>query len=64
VCWQSATTPLAAASKEEQRCQRTAWQLNRVCSAFTQKVSAAVVNIVHVHGPFQRKERGQLPFLG
>ncbi|MDO9149311.1 MAG: hypothetical protein Q7U52_16930 [Hydrogenophaga sp.] len=64
VCWQGATTPLAAASKKEQPGQRTAWRLNRVCSAFTRKVSAAVVKIVHVHGTFQRKERGQLPFLG
>jgi len=63
VCWQGATTPLAAASKQEQRGQRTAWRLNRVCSAVTRTVSAAVVKIVHVRGPFQRKERGQRPFL-
>jgi len=64
VRWQGATPRLATASKKEQRGQRTAWRLNRVCSAVTRKVSAAVVNIVHVHGPFQRKERGQLPFPG
>ncbi|MDO9148592.1 MAG: hypothetical protein Q7U52_13210 [Hydrogenophaga sp.] len=64
VCWQGATPPLATASKKEQRGQRTAWRLKRICSAVTWKVSAAVVKIVHIHGPFQRKERGQLPFLG
>jgi hypothetical protein len=64
VFWQGATPPLATARKKEQRGQRTAWRLKRVCSAGTRKVSAAVVKIIHVHGPLQRKERGQLPFLG
>jgi len=64
VCWQGATTPLSTASKKEQRGQRTAWRLKRVCSAVTRKASATAIKIVHVHGLFQRKERAQLPLLG
>ena len=64
VGWQGETTLLAAASKEEQRGQRTPGRLNRVRSAFTQMVSAFVAKKVSVQGLFQRKMSGQLPFLG
>ena len=64
VGWQGGTTLLATASKEEQRGQRAPGRLNRVRSAFTHTVSAFVVKKVSVHGTFQRKMSGQLPFLG
>jgi hypothetical protein len=54
VGWQGATTQRAPARKEEQRRQRAAWRLNRVCSAFTHQETPFVVKNRSVHGHFQR----------
>jgi hypothetical protein len=42
VRWQGETTLRARAREKEQRRQRTAARLNRVCSAFTQRVKVFV----------------------
>ena len=64
VGWQGGTTPLATASKEEQRGQLAPGWFNRVRSVFTQTVNVFVGKKVSVHGNFQRKISGQLRFLG
>jgi hypothetical protein len=46
VRWQGATTPLAFASKEEQRRQRASGQPDRVCSVLTKEVFDVDTNIV------------------
>jgi hypothetical protein len=64
VRWQGATTLRAHAREEEQRGQRAAAQLNRVCSAFTQTVKVDVGRNISIHAMLPVDESGQLPDLG
>jgi len=64
VRWQGVTTLRARAREEEQRRQRTAAQVNRVCSAFNQELMGLVYRNLHVHNGFPAEESGQLPDLG
>ncbi len=64
VGWQGATTRRAYARKAEQRRQRAAALLNRVRSAFTQKVMGFVCKILSVHQVLPAEVSGQLRFLG
>jgi hypothetical protein len=64
VSWEGARTRQADACKDEQRTQRAAGRLNRVCSALTQLVNSFVVNNIGIHGTLQREASGQLRFLG
>jgi hypothetical protein len=50
--------------KAEQRRQRAAALLNRVRSAFTQKVMGLVCEILSVHQVLPAEVSGQLQFLG
>jgi hypothetical protein len=58
------TTLRARAREEEQRGQRAAAQLNRVCSAFTQVVKVIVGRNISIHAVLPADESGQLPDLG
>jgi hypothetical protein len=58
------TTLRARAREEEQRCQRAAAQLNRVCSAFTQAVKVVVGSNVSMQAVLPADKSGQLPDLG
>ena len=62
--WQGATTRRAHARKAEQRRQRAAALLNRMRSAFTQKVMGLVCEIRSVHQVLPAEVSGQLRFLG
>ena len=64
VGWQGATTRRARARKAEQRRQRAAVLPNRVRSAFTQKVTGFVCEILSVHQVLPAEVSGQLRFLG
>ena len=64
VRWQGATTLRAHARKEEQRRQRAAAWLARVCSAFTQEVMNIVGGNVCIHAVSPAESSGQLRFLG
>ena len=64
VRWQGETTKWAAAHEKEQRRQRTAARLNRVCSVVTQAVNGLVSEILNVHAGLQAATSGQLRFLG
>ena len=64
VRWRGETTLRAHAREEEQRGQRAAAQLNRVCSAFTQVVKVIVGRNISIHAVLPADESGQLPDLG
>ena len=64
VRWQGATMLRAPARKEEQRRQRDAALLNRVCSGVTREVTAGVGRKVCVHAVCPADASGQLRFLG
>jgi len=61
---QGATTLRAHAREEEQRRWRAVAQLNRVCSALTQRVNVVVSTKLSVHAVWPSVSSGQLRNLG
>ena len=62
--WRGATTLRAHAREEEQRGQRGAARLNRVCSVLTQPVKVVVRRQVSIQAVYPAEHSGQLRFLG
>jgi len=61
---QGATTLRAHAREEEQRRWRAVAQLNRMCSALTQRVNVVVSTKLRVHAVWPAVSSGQLRNLG
>jgi hypothetical protein len=58
------TTLRARAREEEERRQRAASRLNRVCSVLTEAVKVVVGRNMSIHAVLPADESGQLPDLG
>jgi hypothetical protein len=64
VRWQGETTLRARAREEEQRRQRAAAQLNRVCSARTKLDLALEAKKVSIHAVLLEKKSDLVKYLG